>query len=63
MSVATDANAAALTKLQTDVNSLVAQGGAGVQAAVDAFATQNTVQVQAIDNAVVAALTPVPPAA
>jgi len=60
MSQATDQFNAALAKLTTDVQALVAQGTTGQQAAVDAFATSATVQVQAADNAVVAALTPTP---
>ena len=60
MSQATDQFNAALTKLTTDVAALVAQGTTGQQAAVDAFATSATVQVQAADNAVVAELTPTP---
>lgn len=58
MSAATDGFTAAVSKLQTDVAALVSQGSSGTQAAVDAFATQATVQVQAIDNSVVAALAP-----
>lgn len=62
MSQATDAFAAAVTKLGSDVAALVAQGSSGTQAAVDAFATQATVQVQAIDAQVLAASPAAPPA-
>lgn len=63
MSQATDQFAAALTKLDTDVTALIAQGNSGVAAAVDAFASQATIGVQAIDSKVLAATTPATPPA
>lgn len=60
MSIATDAFTAALNKLSSDVEALVAHSG-GV---VDVFSAQATTQVEALDAKVVAALpAPLPPAA
>ena len=58
MSQATDQTLATLQQLDTDAKALIAQGQAGSQAAVDAFANQVTIQAQATDAAIKAALTP-----
>ena len=59
MSAATDAYNASVSKLTADVNTLITASQGGSQAAVDAFATAATAQINTIDAAVVAA-TPVP---
>lgn len=59
MSAAQDGFTAAVAKLQTDVNTLIAENGpAAVQAAVDAQATADTAAVAAVDATVVASLKP-----